>query len=253
MNSDYSLGMLKISVLFTLASFLVFGTACQTTKPAPQNTELLNLSNELEEANQKIEEIYHRMSVLQFTVDNHERTIVDLEKQLSGSAVKTVKEEKKADPDEEMPAVIVDETDVKEVVTPEIVQKKDTIQYQSPEFIYNQGFSALKARNYTKAVSMFKTIVSTYPAHNLADNAIYWTGEIHYTQKDFSEAIRTFNRLIEKYPEGGKVPDALLKIGYSYYSMQDKENAVKYLKKVVVDHPFSVSGGKAEAMLHKIE
>ena len=100
---------------------------------------------------------------------------------------------------------------------------------------------------------MFKTIVSKYPTHTLADNAIYWTGETYYTQRDFPEAIRSFNRIIEKYPEGDKVAGALLKIGYSYYSMKDNENAIKYLKKVVVDYPFSVSGSKAEAMLHKID
>lgn len=251
----------KISVLLLLVSFFCFFVSCQTTKPAPDNTELVNLANELEEANQKIEEIYHRMSVVQFMVDNHERTLTDLEKKFKIDNAGTITEKNVESTAEikEVPAVIAEETSANEILTPEskpdlpAMTEKESMQYRSPEFIYNQGFSALKSKNYTKAVSMFKTIVSKYPAHNLADNAIYWTGEIHYTQRDFSEAIRTFNRLVEQYPEGGKVPDALLKIGYSYYSIADKDNAIKYLKKVVVDYPFSVSGSKAEAMLHKIE
>lgn len=241
-----------------LACFLSFLTSCQTTKPV-NNAEMTNLANELEEANQKIEEIYHRMSVVQFMVDNHERTITDLEKNLpnksaGGAITGDDSIEKKA-----VPAVIAEENSANKLLAPEKqpdtpqLTPEEKIQYQSPEYIYNQGFSALKSKKYIKAVSLFKTIVSKYPAHNLADNAIYWTGEIHYTQRDFPEAIRTFNRLIEKYPEGGKVADSLLKIGYSYYSMNDNDNAVKFLKKVVVDFPFSVSGSKAEAMLHKIE
>ena len=258
MNSGQKSNIRKISVLLFLASFFCFFVSCQTTKPASNNAELVNLANELEEANQKIEEIYHRMSVVQFMVDNHERTITDLENNLKpgNTGSMTEKNVKFAAEYEEIPAVIAEDTSANDILAPESkpdITEKESIQYKSPEFIYNKGFSALKSKNYTKAVSMFKSIVSKYPAHNLADNAIYWTGEIYYTQRDFPEAIRTFNRLIEQYPEGGKVPDSLLKIGYSYYSMKDKDNAVKYLKKVVVDYPFSVSGSKAEAMLHKIE
>ncbi len=259
-NSGYKSMLRKVSVSLILVSLICFLVSCQTTKPS-NNTEITNLANELEEANQKIEEIYHRMSVVQFMVDNHERTITDLEKTFKnngvGGPVAPSFDNRKTK--EEIPAVISEEPSEKELLTPERqsdtpkITSEESIQYQSPEYIYNKGFSALKTKNYTKAVSMFKTIVSKYPAHNLADNAIYWTGEIYYTQRDFPEAIRSFNRLIEKYPEGGKVAGALLKIGYSYYSMNDNDNAVKYLKKVVVDHPFSVSGSKAEAMLHKIE
>lgn len=246
-------------ILFSVVTILCF-TGCQTSNPDNRQA-ITNLSNELEEANQKIEEIYHRLSVVQFMVDNHERTITDLEKTLKKSGViqgATFK------PVTERPVTVrTDKTNSaiteSNLLEPEATNKTpvpagaESVMDKSPEYIYNQGFAALKNKNYIRAVSMFKTVVSKYPAHNLADNAIYWTGEIHYTQHDYPEAIRTFKRLIENYPEGGKVPDALLKIGYSYYSMKDKENAVIFLKKVVVDYPFSVPGSKAEAMLSKIE
>ena len=250
----------KVSVPFNiiLTCSLFFFTSCQTIQPAG-NQEVTNLANELEEANQKLEEIYHRVSVVQFMVDNHERTITDLEKIIKKNGGIVLHEDNPETIKNEVPAVISDEPVEKDLLYPERrsdtanLTTEESTQYKSPEVIYNQGFSALKAKNYAKAISMFKTIVSKYPAHNLADNAIYWTGEIHYTQTDFPEAIRTFKRLIESYPEGGKVADALLKVGYSYYSMKDTDNAVKYLKMVVVDYPFSVSGSKAEAMLNKIE
>ncbi len=248
----------SVPIKIILSCSLLFLISCQTMQPA-RNQEISNLANELEEANQKLEEIYHRVSVVQFMVDNHERTITDLEKIIKKTSGAELNHKSAALKKDDIPAVISEEPIEKTLLTPEV--KSDTItltaeesaQYKSPEFIYNQGFSALKSKNYTKAISMFKTIVSKYPENNLADNAIYWTGEIHYTQNDFPEAIRTFKRLIETYPEGGKVADALLKVGYSYYSMTDTENAVKYLKMVVVDYPFSVSGSKAEAMLNKIE
>ncbi len=241
-------------------TLLIFFSSCQTMQPAGTN-EIKKLAAELEETNQKLEEIYHRVSVVQFMVDNHERTLTDLDKSLKNAGVPIslkLKAPLNAE-DKEIPSVLSDGDVEKGLLAPEpkpdtkTLSDSETAQYTSPEMIYNQGFSALKAKNYVKAVSMFKTIVTRFPLHNLADNAIYWTGEIYYTQADFPEAIRTFKNLIGKYPEGGKVADALLKIGYSYYSMKDKESAIKYLKMVVVDYPFSVSGSKAEAMLKKIE
>lgn len=250
-------------VLLSFVSAVVFSLlpACQTTNPDATQA-ITNLSNELEETNQKLEEIYHRVSVVQFMVDNHERTITDLEKTLKKSGViqgSTYSPVIRPAATKKDPGHPPSGGTAKSLLTPEpdstaiVAATEDSLLDKSPEHIYNKAFAALKRKNYTRAISMFKTVVSDYPEHNLADNAIYWTGEVHYTQNDFPEAIRTFKRLIESYPEGGKVPDALLKIGYSYYSMKDNENAVKYLKKVVVDYPFTVPGSKAESMLNKIE
>lgn len=245
---DVFLAFFTVSLLFTMG--------CQTLGPQ-NNQATTQLSNELEEANQKIEEMYHRLSVVQFMVDTHERTIADLERKLRAGGF--LKEPLSTGPALESAPMAGKKAEETRLLAPESepVVTEETLSEpgveESAETLYNQGFAALKEKNYTRAISLFKTVVSKYPDHNLADNAIYWTGEIHYTQHNYEEAIRTFNRLIETYPDGGKVPDALLKIGFSYHSMGDKENAVKYLKKVVVEYPFTVPGSKAEAMLNRIE
>lgn len=296
-------------VLFTLSLCMVCG--CQSTRP--DNTQkMAQLSAELDEANQKIDEMYHRLSVVQFMVDSHERILSERDHKLQKSGFvkpatpsrskKTsepsvvTKPSKGAVTEENIGAgeqakesenahtpveTLTTEEKNEETVNPATVEPKNNamksdaaqikdsetgpdkthevqsvevnVEGKSPKDIYNQGFSALKDKDYPTAAALFKALVTNYPNHDLADNAVYWTGEIFYDQKDYKEAIRIFNRLIETYPNGGKVPDALLKIGFSYHSMSDKANAVKYLKKVVVDFPFTDPGSKAEAMLNKIE
>lgn len=254
---------LKAVILALAIAVLFISTGCQTMSQ-DNSQAMTQLSNELEESNQKIEEMYHRLSVVQFMVDTHERTIADLERKLRsagyldaplspGTAVKIPPAPAAPEKKSGETALLAPESPALEV---DIVQEETlggALEQASAETIYNQGFAALKEKDYIRALSLFKAVVSKHPDHNLADNAIYWSGEIHYTQHNYEEAIRTFNRLIETYPEGGKVPDALLKIGYAYHSLGDKENAVKYLKKVVVDYPFTVPGSKAEAMLNRIE
>jgi tol-pal system protein YbgF len=300
-------------VLFTFSLCMVCG--CQTTRP--DNTQrMAQLSAELEEANQKIEEMYHRLSVVQFMVDSHERILSDRDHKLKKSGfvkpevpgrtkktsepsvvsepakgavteetISVSEQTKEADNAHAVVEPVTVEDKKEETVDATAVESKDNavesgeepkkdsesesvaepektnetpavevnVEGKSPKDIYSQGFSALKNRDYPAAAAFFKALVTKYPNHDLADNSVYWTGEIFYDQKDYKEAIRIFNRLIETYPNGGKVPDALLKIGFSCHSLSDKESAVKYLKKVVVDFPFTDPGSKAEAMLNKIE
>ncbi len=290
-------------VLVLLPFVLLSFSGCKTTQP-DSNQRLAQLTAELEETNQKVEEMYHRLSVVQFMAESHERMLTgkdpslktqgaakasdDGEAVIDTAKVASVKEETLlADPQGAPPAapeeaVSVgadegsDEASTVEVEVPvtadeavaaseshaeapaphaktEIPTPSVTVKGKSPKDIYALGFTALKAKDYPSAAAYFRALVTAYPTHDLADNAVYWTGEIFYDQKDYKEAIRIFNRLVETYPGGGKVPDALLKIGFSYHSMKDRKNAVTYLKKVVVEYPFTDPGSKAEAMLNKIE
>ena len=100
---------------------------------------------------------------------------------------------------------------------------------------------------------MFQSIAENYPGHDLADNALYWTGECFYALKDYKGAIKAFKKVIKNYPDGSKVPDSLLKIGYAYLSLNDPVNARSFLKKVVKQYPFTPAGTKAGEMLKKIK
>jgi tol-pal system protein YbgF len=288
-------------------------TGCQTGRP-DNSQRLAQISAELEETNQKVEELNHRLSVVQFMVDSHDRllggvssnaskdnktgdgkdvkpseskgkvteeaipaahagspekkpasadtsveenhkeTLVSAdEKSAEDGAVSGDSSSKSSEPSEEHASTAGDEDSEPGVKKPESSAPDISVDNKSPKAVYDAGFKALMEKDYPRAAALFKVIVRDYPNHDLADNAVYWTGEIFYDQKDYKEAIRIFNRLVEVYPNGGKVPDALLKTGYSYLSLKDKENALKYLKKVVVEYPFTGPGGKAEAMLNKIE
>lgn len=236
------------------------GLGCQTGRP-DHGQAITQLSAEQEETNQKLEEIYHRVSVIQFMVDNQERTLADLEKKLRQSDI-TPNQALLSSPAESAfkprdkkkeRALLAPETRTPgpAAVKEETLPSPQTT--ESAETLYNQGFAALKSRDFDRALPLFDTVITRFPDHPLADNAIYWTGEIHYSRNNYDEAIRIFQNLIKTYPGGGKVPDALLKIGFAYHALNDTANAVTYLKKVVVNYPFTVPGEKAEAMLDRIE
>ena len=119
----------------------------------------------------------------------------------------------------------------------------------APVPLYKKARHLLMEERFIQSGETFKFFVKKYPKHDLADNALYWQGESHYSLGRFTEAIKIFKRLIIDYPTAEKVPDAMLKTAYSYLSVDDVNRANYYLKQVLLKYPFSPAAEKAQEKL----
>ncbi|MBU1880857.1 tetratricopeptide repeat protein, partial [bacterium] len=79
--------------------------------------------------------------------------------------------------------------------------------------LYDQAFADMSRGNYDLAKMGFEEYLRLYSDTELADNALYWIGEVEYVQHDYQGALATFQRVIEEYPKGNKLAAALFKIG----------------------------------------
>jgi len=118
-----------------------------------------------------------------------------------------------------------------------------------PSVLYKKARNLFIEDTYTRAASLFAQFEKKYPEHDLADNAVYWLGECHYSMAEHEKAVIIFNRLTTQYPKSEKVPDALLKTGYSYLLLDDANRAHHYLKQVLKKYPFSPAAEKAQEKL----
>lgn len=107
-------------------------------------------------------------------------------------------------------------------------------QYGSADLSYNQAMQAYRMRDYWTALSKFQEVAMMYPQSDLADNAYYWIGEIHYASRNYAEAIRSFQTVMQMYPTGNKLPDAMLKMGFAYAEMQQYDVARSILTDVTM-------------------
>jgi tol-pal system protein YbgF len=121
--------------------------------------------------------------------------------------------------------------------------------YTNPILLYNRARSLLLEENFKGASELFKEYVKQFPDSELADNALYWLGECHYSLGEYQDAIKTFKDVVTLYPNRGKSPDALLKTAYAYLMLDDADRAHHYLKLVVKGYPFTQAGEKAEQKL----
>jgi len=239
-----------ISLALMLLGFCVISlSTCARLEPKEEYQVPL-AEKQIKDMETKIDEIYHRVSMIQFMVENHERSITNIEKTLA---------EKNNHPTAELSPLIgsapAGNGEKLDMETPNPVPAGPVALAvpqdlsDNPEMLYNGALAAYKKMDYNTAVSTFTSFAEQYPGHELADNALYWIGECYYAQKRYSDAIPAFKKVASAYPEGSKVPDALLKTGYAYLATGDKDNGRLFLKNVVRNYPFSPAGVKAEKML----
>lgn len=124
---------------------------------------------------------------------------------------------------------------------------------QDPDDQYQEAFELLKGGQYAEARAAFEAFLKQHPGHELAANAQYWVGEVHYVEKDFEAALWAFGRVAEVYPQARKTPDALLKSGYCEYELGRFADARTTLRRLVSEFPGSPAAREASERLERMD
>lgn len=264
-----------IKPVLTVAAVVVFGLAACGPARHQSETDLLAIQRKLSESEEKIAQLTQRVTLIQIMVDSHQQALQDLaggaaaggmdvdthpappipETETAPAISQTsppVSEMEAAAPDSET-APSEPSPEPLEVETAQHPETEEKIMAPEPNPQYQAAMEIFRGGDYEAAAGLFEKFAQQFPKDDLADNALYWSGECRYTRKDYAGALKQFRQVIEDYPSGSKVPDALLKIGFAYLSMGNKESAITYLKKVVANYPFSTAGVKAEERLKTLQ
>ena len=85
---------------------------------------------------------------------------------------------------------------------------------------FDTAMALLGKAQYDEAKASFRAYADANPDDSdLAPQAIYWVGNIDYTQRDYPNAIQAFAEQIKKYPKSARGPDSMLKLGQSLLAM----------------------------------
>ncbi len=116
----------------------------------------------------------------------------------------------------------------------------------SPQQLYDTAYGDYTKGRYELAISGFQEYIERYPATDLSDNAQYWIGESHFSERKFEEAIGDFDSLLKRWPRSDKAAAALLKKGLALQELNRRPEAVVALQYVIHEYP-----GSDEARLAK--
>lgn len=118
--------------------------------------------------------------------------------------------------------------------------------------IYGQAFDALKAGNYTVAISGFQDFLNQYPSSPLAPNAQYWLGEAHYVNRDLASAETAFQGVLDKWPSSSKAPDAMYDLGNTQLAEGKMTKGRATLHQVVSQYSGTDAANRAQARLKQL-
>jgi len=118
---------------------------------------------------------------------------------------------------------------------------------------YRQAIMLFGRGSHADARRTFESVYEADPSGDLADNALFWLGEIYFAAKDYSNAVRFYQRVVTDYSTQNKAPDALFKIAMSQERTGDLALARRTLEQVIQRYPYSSPASSAKAELERIK
>ncbi len=122
---------------------------------------------------------------------------------------------------------------------------------KNPLEFYKQALGYYDTQQWDRCIEEFGRFARELPAHDYADNAIYWEAECYYSQSKYDDALKAFSHLLEGYPGGNKAPDALLKMALCHKNLGNQRRSEEVYQRLLNEYPFSDAAAKAQALIAK--
>ena len=116
---------------------------------------------------------------------------------------------------------------------------------------YEAALNFFKANKIKEAAAAFEAFVKAHPDSTLAPNAQYWLGNAHYALRDCKKAIDDHKLVVSKWPQHAKAPDALINIATCQQELGDAKGAKASLETVLIKYPDSSAAATAKQRLKK--
>jgi tol-pal system protein YbgF len=117
----------------------------------------------------------------------------------------------------------------------------------SPTQVYETAMKDRSGGNLDLARQGFEEYLKWFGNTDLAPNAQFYIGTIHYDKNEFEPAILAFDAVLERYPENNKTPDAMYMKGMSLLKSGQRTQAAAEFLDVIQKYPTAEVATKARA------
>ena len=107
----------------------------------------------------------------------------------------------------------------------------------SSQALYDNAGRDKNAGNYDLAMQEYSDYLKYYGNTELAPNAQFYIGTIHYGQGDFQKAASDFDQVLEKYSENPKTEEALYYKGLSLAKLGQRTQAGDQFRQLITNYP----------------
>lgn len=122
----------------------------------------------------------------------------------------------------------------------------------SAKSLYDAALRDKMGGNFDLALRQFTDYLAWFGDTEMAPNAQYYIGEIHYNQKNYQEAVEAFDKVLEAYPVNSKTADARLMKARALAELGQRKGAVQELRALIKAAPNSAAARRARVELQKL-
>ncbi len=127
--------------------------------------------------------------------------------------------------------------------------------FQFQEALKQFSRAELLARRFkmSEAINEFSSIIDSYPAAPLADDALLKKADYSIQLKKFDDALTTYQKLLAEYKESIERDKAQFKIGELYqFHLHDKQKAIVAYEVILEKYPFSLFAEEARKRIRQL-
>ena len=118
---------------------------------------------------------------------------------------------------------------------------------------FEAAYTFYKAENYQSAASAFGDFLKAYPQSVHEANVDYWMGNSYFLLKDYKNCLNSYETLVSKFPDHPRAAEAMLNIAECQLELKNKTAAKKTLKQLISQFPGSDASDKAKKRLATIK
>ena len=117
---------------------------------------------------------------------------------------------------------------------------------------FDNAMELLRRTEFEGAGQAFSALLRRYPDSGYTPSALYWLGNAQYANRAYKEAIESHQRLVSQYPRHPRAAEAMLAVANSQVELKDTRAARKTLDELVKLHPSSEAAGAARERLARL-
>ena len=118
---------------------------------------------------------------------------------------------------------------------------------------YDSALATMRKGDFAQALPAFSEFVRRYPASGYQPSALFWLGNLNYSQRNYKEALSHYRALVSASPVHLRAPEAMLSIANCQLELKDARASRKTLEELVKDYAESEAASLAKGRLAKMK
>ncbi|MFH2134544.1 MAG: tol-pal system protein YbgF [Pseudomonadota bacterium] len=118
---------------------------------------------------------------------------------------------------------------------------------------FETAYGFYRAESYREAARAFRDFLRQYPQSAHEANVYYWLGNANFLSREYAGSFAAYKNLLSKYPDHPRAPEAMLNMAECQLSLKKKSAARSTLKKLISQFPGSDASDKAKKRLATIK